>query len=198
MVGQPYVLMLLSILLMVADSMFVLMLLCMRTNLKEVRFLSIRRMLKHHVSKSMWTQPYVLILFENVSSWFVIVRDIRFQAWGHMRSNHEEKNIWRRDLRHVENAIQTMRRITYGDMVESMWKMPCQVWGEKHMETRCKACGEWHVNHKESSMWRYDSKHVENSIETMWRIAYGNMMTIMWRMPCQAWGEYYMETWCQA
>ena len=80
MVGQPYVLMVLTILLMVADRRFVLILFCMRTNLEEECFLSIRRMLQNHVSKSMWTQPCVLMLFYNVSSWFVLVRDIRFKA----------------------------------------------------------------------------------------------------------------------
>ena len=70
----------LNILLMVADRRFVLMLLCMRTNLKEERFYSIRRMLQNHVSKNMWTKPCVLMFFENVSSWFILVRDIRFKA----------------------------------------------------------------------------------------------------------------------
>ena len=66
----------LSILLMFADRRFVLILLCMRTNLKEERFYSIRRMVQNHMSKSMWTQPCVLMLFKNVSSRFVLVRDL--------------------------------------------------------------------------------------------------------------------------
>ena len=54
------------------------------------------------------------------------------------------------------------------------------------METGCKACGEYHDNHEEHNIWRHDLKYEENAMETMRRVAYGDMMSSMWRMSCQA------------
>ena len=38
------------------------------------------------------------------------------KACGECHENHEENNTWRHDIKHVvENDIQTMRRIGYGE-----------------------------------------------------------------------------------
>ena len=45
------------------------------------------------------------------------------QACGECHAKHEEHSIWRHDVKHVENAIQTMRRIAYGEYhMENEWK----------------------------------------------------------------------------
>ena len=48
-------------------------------------------------------------------------------------------------------------------MEKSMWKM--------------------HENHMENSIWRHNSEHMENVVLTMRRIAYGDMITSMCRIP---------------
>ena len=78
MVGQPYVLMVLTFLLMLCDRRFVPTLLGVRTNLEEKRFSCIRRMVYNHVSQTMWRQACVLTLLQNVSSWFCVAGDIWF------------------------------------------------------------------------------------------------------------------------
>jgi len=40
-----------------------------------------------------------------------------------------------------------------------------------------------------SSIWRNDVKHEENALPTMWRIAYGEMMSNMRSMSCKPCGE---------
>ena len=40
----------------------------------------------------------------------------------------------------------------------------------------------------------YGWKHEDTCTQTMWRIAYGDMMNIMWRMPYKPCGEQHMET----
>ena len=50
------------------------------------------------------------------------------------QANHEENNIWTHDIKHVENVMQTMRRISYGHTISSMWRMSFKPYGGNHKE----------------------------------------------------------------
>ena len=60
-----------------------------------------------------------------------------------------EKNIRRHDFKHEDDAMQTIWRIAYGEMMSSMRRV--------------------HQNHVENSIWRHDVKNEENAMQTMWR-----------------------------
>ena len=70
-----------------------------------------------------------------------------------------ENSIRRHDFKHEDDAMQTIWRIAYGEMMSSntIWMMAC--------------------------IRRYDVTHEENAMQTMWRAAYGHMMGSMRRMP---------------
>ena len=90
-----------------------------------------------------------------------------------------ENSIWRCDVKHEDTCTQTMWRIAYGDMMSSMWRMPCKP------AMRRIAYRECHAHHVENSIWRHDVEHEDTCTNTIWRIAYGDVMSSMWRMPCK-------------
>ena len=42
---------------------------------------------------------------------------------AHMHLNHEENSIWRHDVQHEENAMQTVRRIAYEECMKTIWRI---------------------------------------------------------------------------
>ena len=122
--------------------------------------------LANHVEHNIWRND-----FEHVENAIQIVWKKAYgnMIWtcGEFHANHVENSIRKNTQHDVENPrqpcgefIQTMWRLAYVDIINSMWTVVC------------KACVPQHMGDMIENMWRMHVNHVENSMKTMWRTAW--------------------------
>jgi len=89
---------------------------------------------EEHFMQTMWRIPYGYMISSirrmhcqlcgeyHMEKWF--------KTWGECHGNHVENSIWRHDIKHEENAMGTMWRITYVEVMSNMRSMSCKPCGE--------------------------------------------------------------------